>query len=110
MASRWLIDLVHELHRLAEAGPFQASTAIEAEGTSDGRRLADEGLRAHTVATDVLFNGKVDVLYEMVHKEANWRMIWMKGVVQKVAFAKGVGVGLLANHAAFWLGQEKAEN
>jgi hypothetical protein len=49
--------LVHELHRLAEAGPFQASTVIEAEGTSNRRRLADEELRAHTVATDVLLNG-----------------------------------------------------
>ena len=46
----------------------------------------------------------------MVHREANGPMIWMKSVVQKVAFAKGVGAGLLAKHVAFRLGQEKVEN
>ncbi|HEY0834207.1 MAG TPA: helix-turn-helix transcriptional regulator [Azospirillum sp.] len=109
-ASRWLFDLVHELYHLAEAGPCQEFAAIEADGTSDGRRLADEELRAHAFAADVLLNGKADVLYEMVSKEAKGRMAWVKGAVQKVAAAEGVGVGLLANLVAFRLGQEKDEN
>jgi hypothetical protein len=109
-ASRWLFDLVHELGHLAEAGPCQEFAAIEAEGTSDGRRLSEEELRAHAFAGDVLLEGRADRLYEAAWRESKGRMNRLKNAVCKIATAEGVDIGLFANHTAFRVAQDKGEN
>lgn len=99
--ARWLFDLVHELQHLAEGWDRDAFEAIDADGTSDERRLSAEEERAHAFAASVLLGPGADRLYADVLKQAQGRIPWMKRVVREVAASEGVDVGLLANHVAF---------
>jgi transcriptional regulator with XRE-family HTH domain len=99
--ARWLFDLVHELQHLAEGWDKDAFEAVDADGSSDERRLSEEEKRAHAFAAAVLLGPAADRLYGDVIRQAQGRTSWMKRVVREVAESEGVGVGLLANHVAF---------
>lgn len=100
-ASRWLFDVLHEGHHLAEAAGREEFVKLEEEGTAPERRLSQDELKAHAFAADVLLSGRADTLYKAVMAKTGSQVSRMKQALRHVAEQEGVEADFLANHVAF---------
>jgi transcriptional regulator with XRE-family HTH domain/Zn-dependent peptidase ImmA (M78 family) len=93
--ARALFDLIHELyHLLATEGDF---VVIEAEETSVERRQSVEELRANRFAAEVLTDGRLEELLQLIVAGSRGSVDSLKAATESVARNAGVPVGIMAN-------------
>lgn len=101
--SRWLFDLVHELHH-ACAEPMAMSFEHHAsDPMAGGRREGDDEFAANEFAGNVLLNGLASELYAKVLEEADYEIPRLKAAALAVAENENQDIGILANYLAFRL-------
>ena len=96
--SRWLFDLLHELHHAATniSGVLEGATQAD----SDAEWLANQ------FAADVLLNGRSEELVAAAVEEASNDIRRLKGSARAVASRENVPLGLFANVLAWRLSPE----
>ena len=98
LSSRWLFDLMHELHH-AQTGQTSDVTEIfefAAINSTDDPSEID----ANQFATSVILGGDINALQAEVLRRADGRIGSLKDAVQTVAESEKVPAGALANHMA----------
>ncbi|MCB4456877.1 helix-turn-helix domain-containing protein [Leisingera sp. McT4-56] len=104
--SRWMFDLLHELHHASEQGINGTFAPNHLDGTSSERRESSEEMEANDFAGDVLLAGKAREYFDEVLKLSSHKIPFVKKNVEKVARKRQVNVGVLANYVAFRLKQD----
>lgn len=107
--SRWLFDLLHELHHAGQRPEARELETVELDETSSERRNSEEEIAASRFAGDVMLAGEAESLAEECVLKACGSIPRLKNVVPAVAAKRNVGVGALANYLAFQLSR-KGEN
>jgi len=99
-ASRWLFDLLHELHHAAEQ-PGESDRVVidDTSNTED----VDREAAANQFAGDVMLNGQAEGLVQHCVDLARGRVDLLKQVVPEVAVTNGVDPAALANYLAYRL-------
>lgn len=92
---RALFDLIHELyHLVATNGDF---VIIEDEETSVERRESIEEKRADRFAAEVLTDGRLEELLQLIVARAEGSVTNLKVAAESVAKDAGVPIGIMAN-------------
>jgi Zn-dependent peptidase ImmA (M78 family)/DNA-binding Xre family transcriptional regulator len=100
--SRWLFDLLHELHHASE--PESASFAQSTlEATDKTRRESSDEIAAHQFAGRVLLDGRAEELFTDVVRAAQSKAAHLKQATKSIAQQQNVNLGILANYIAFRL-------
>jgi transcriptional regulator with XRE-family HTH domain len=114
--SRWLHDLLHELHHAGQEPEKEQRDVIEDSITSEARRKSPEEEMCSEFAGEVSLDGRPEeLLFKCI--EATKRrpsdegsVELLKSVVPHVAEKAQVPVGALANYVAFRLWQDEIAN
>jgi transcriptional regulator with XRE-family HTH domain len=101
--SRWLFDLVHELHHAAEQPEELTFAKCNEDPTRFERRESDDEVAANEFAGNVLLNGYANELYEAVLQQAQYQISKLKSATVCVSESSNEDVGILANYVAFRL-------
>ena len=104
--SNWLFDLLHELYHAGQEPENKSFGKIFGEVTSEERRLSQEEKDANNYASEVIFEGKANLLFEKCKAIANNNPTFFKKAILKVASENQVMVGALAHHVAYRLGKK----
>ena len=96
--SRWLFDLMHEIfHLVAETSDF---TLIEAAETALERRTSRDERRANRFAAMILTDGQIEDALTDIVRQSRGAIERLSGVVEQVAHAYAIPLGILANLVA----------
>lgn len=101
--SRWLFDLIHELHHASEHPQAETFTCHSGEPAEANRRESDDEFAANEFAGNVLLSGTANELYEAVLARAGHQVPRLKAAAIEVAESANENVGILANYIAFRL-------
>ncbi|WP_300586885.1 helix-turn-helix domain-containing protein [Marivita sp.] len=101
--SRWIFDLLHELHHASERNNEDNFLPDQLDGTDPERRESEEERRANEFAGNVLLNGKANEYFEEVLRASSRQLPYIKKNVQRVADSHELNVGIFANYVAFRL-------
>jgi transcriptional regulator with XRE-family HTH domain/Zn-dependent peptidase ImmA (M78 family) len=106
--ARALFDLIHELyHLIATSGDF---VVIEEEETSINQRESVEERRADRFAAEVLTDGRLEELLQLIVSESAGSAANLKSATESVAKSSGIPVGIMANLFAGSIDQESNRN
>ncbi|MHC2663260.1 helix-turn-helix domain-containing protein [Bradyrhizobium diazoefficiens] len=106
--ARALFDLVHELyHLVATTGDF---VVIEDEETSNERRQSIEEKRADRFAAEVLTDGRLEQLLQLIVAGSAGNAADLKTATETVAKDAGIPVGIMANLFAGSIDQSSNRN
>ena len=104
--SYWLFDLLHELYHAGQEPEKESFEKIFGDVTSQERRLSQEEKDANNYASEVIFGGKANLLFEQCKAIANNNPSLFKNAITKVASENEVKVGALAYYVAYRLGRK----
>lgn len=101
--ARWLHDLLHETWHAASVPDEPEFGWLDDEILPAARRNSPEEKRASRFAGDVQLNGRAEELARECVDAASKKVERLKAVVPRVALARGVPTGALANYLAWRL-------
>lgn len=101
--SRWLFDLLHELHHVGDDDGSPSFAHTEIDATDPERRDSDEERAANDFAGNALLDGKAEELYFLALERSHRRIGMLKRAVVSVAEDRNADIGVLANYVAFRL-------
>ena len=101
--ARWLFDLLHELYHASQHPDQDTFEVIEADETSDERRVSSEEVMASQFAGEVMLKGRADEIAKLCVAAAGGRVQRLTAIVPDIAERESVDVGALANYLAFRL-------
>ena len=98
--TRWIFDLLHELHHVAQRPEEPNFEHIETDTTSREPQESQDEIQANQFAGDVMLNCNANALANRCTTLAQKQLPRLKDAVRRVASEGGVNEGALANYLA----------